>query len=173
MHSTGQHLVLFDLSLEQIPTQRCQDILPGFHPADFNRNLMLLGQTNDLGCGLPGFFKGKIGRIHAVAVQTYCDAGRYSNQMFQNCHMLPGQIGKSVYVKYMICAKAAFFQLLQKPVHLIPGIPLSSCTKAVIGFQQKGQFLQLLGKRTFGSLGSRLQISCGDTAALKFIHSIH
>ena len=93
--------------------------------------------------------------------------------MLQNCHMLAGKIRKSVYVKHMIFAITAVFQLLQQQRFHIPGIPLALSAQTVIGIQKKRQFLQFL-RKTALCLGCRmLQILSCDTAAFELVHRIH
>ena len=93
--------------------------------------------------------------------------------MVDNGKVLSGKIRKTVYVEGMRISKAAVFQLLQQPGHLITGIPLAVGAKAIIGGKQQRKLLQLLRQGAFRLRRSGRKIGRRYTAALKFIHCVN
>ena len=92
--------------------------------------------------------------------------------MLQNRHVLAGKVRKAIDVKHMLLAEGTVLQLLQQPVHLIPGIALAPAAQAVVALHQKGKLLQLLRQGALRLGGGVLQIPRADAAALEFIHRV-
>ena len=93
--------------------------------------------------------------------------------MLQNCHMLAGKIWEAIDVKHMLLAEGSVLQLLQQPVHLIPGVAFTPAAQAVVALHQKGKLLQLLRQGALRLGGGVLQIPRADAAALEFVHCIN
>ena len=93
--------------------------------------------------------------------------------MGQNSHMLPGKIGKTIYVEHVVLGKVDVFQLLQHPSHLTSGIPLALLTDPVISLQDQREFFQFLGQAAFRFSRCRHQILWRDATTLELIHRIH
>ena len=132
----------------------------------------LLGNVQNVSGGLTRLLKGRTAGFHPVTVQTHRHHRRLANHMGQNCHVLAGQIGESIYVKPMLPGKIAHFQLFQQPVHLIPRIVLALSADAVVSLQDQRQLVELLGQGSTGLLRSDFQILRGDAAAFEFVHRI-
>ena len=111
-----------------------------------------VGQTNQLGRCIAGFFKSKQSGTHTVTIQGNCDIGRLSDQQFQNRHMLAGKVRKSIYVKDMVSGKIMLLHLFQQQCFLITGVTLTGSTNSIIGFQNQGQLMDFLRKSTLSSL---------------------
>ena len=167
-----QLLLGLDGPLKEPAADIAQIVFALLDSLDLNGDLQgLAGQDQLLG-GLTGLFKGRMLRIDAVCRQAHGDPGRKPQQMLHDGHMLPGQVRKAVYVKFMVPGKIAAFQLLQQPVHLVPGVRLALGADAVVALQDQRQLLQFLGQGAACLLRGKFQVLGADAAALEFIHGI-
>ena len=95
------------------------------HHGDLHFHTNATGKAQNLSRRFTGFFKRHGFRTDTITVQTDGDMFRFPYEMFQNCHMLPGKVGKTIYVKYPFFSIIAIFQFFQNPVHLISWIPFT------------------------------------------------
>lgn len=116
-------------------------------------------------------FKGRPVGIGRIAGQGHGQIPA-RHQLLQNGHVLPGEIREAHHIKSVRFRKIPVRQFFQQPIHLISGVLLAVGAKAVVGFQNQGQFLQLLGKIPFRLPGGVHQVLRGNAAALEFVHGV-
>ena len=161
-----------DFPLEQQAAHlRRGGLLPG-HRYCLHCNSSLLGQAQQLLGGGASFFKGHGGASRCVAGKAHHHRGILPDKIFQNRQMLPGKVREAVHIQPVRLPEVAGFQLLQHPGHKIPGVHLSPLADGIVGLQNQGQLLQLLGKASLGLGGGCHQVRRGDTAAFEHIHSV-
>ncbi len=117
-------------------------------------------------------FKGRPVGIGRIAGQGHGQIPA-RHQFLQNGHVLPGEIREAHHIEGMVFRKIPVLQFFQQPIHLISGVLLAVGAEAVVGFQNQGQFLQLLGKIPFRLPGGVHQVLRGNAAALEFVHGVH
>ena len=147
----------------------------GLLPGDYHRlNLdsRLLGQAEQFLGGGACLFKGHGGASRCVTGKAHHHRGILPDEIFQNGQVLPGKVREAVHIQPVRLRKVAGFQLFQHPSHKVPGVHLSPLTDGVIGLQNQGQLLQLLGKTSLGLGGGRHQVRRGDAAAFEHIHPV-
>ena len=140
---------LRQLSFKNPPTNLGQQRIIRPDRLDLRFHTGMFGQVCDLLRRLSRLFIAKGIGSRTVAGQAHGHIGRITDQMLQNCHVLPGKIRESIHIEGVPLRKVAVPQLVQHPIHLITGIPLSLGAQRVIAFHQQGQFFQFLGKGTF------------------------
>ena len=177
-----------DLTLEQLFPDGAQRIPARLHLPDLHRDLQPPAGLHQLPGGLSRLLKAGMLGGHRIGGQTHRHHGGAFDQMADNGHMLPGQVGEALYVKFMIFRKIAAFQLLQQPVHLVSGVCLAPGADGIVAFKDQRQLLELAQQDAAASfaiaavvvlkllktdpLRSLVQIARRDAAALELVHHI-
>ena len=163
---------LLQISLEQPVPDIAQRVPPLRDRDDLHRQIHFPAGQDQLLGGLARLFEGGMLRVDTVGGQAHGDPGGHPDQVAHDGHMLPGQVREAVYVKFVVFRKIALLQLLEEPVHLIPGVRLALGADAVVALQNQSQLLQLLGQRALRLLRRQAQVRACDAAALEFVHRI-